>query len=261
MGALLAGLGLVLAWGCDSGGREPPPVRVTPRVLACGVPAADCLAAFGALDELAGADSVSRTLYGLDPALDLGKDCADAPARAPARRPLVALLAGPAADRAPALEARGIGALALAPASLNEVIDLHQRLGALLGRERRAAILVAEMTREIGALAVRRDGRSRLRVAWILDDPGAGGRREVVGGSGILHEILELAGADNAFHTPARPRLRVSEAEIARVDPDLVLAADGTPLEIARLPILDPLSRVRELQAYLYPDDSARSRP
>jgi hypothetical protein len=115
---------------------------------------------------------------------------------------------------------------------------------------------------------VRRDGRSRLRVVWVVE-------REplvVVGNDGMLHEILELAGAENGFHGPSGARLRTTPAEIALSAPDLVLdsSAHGPPPalpqalarrrippELARVPALDVIPRVRRLHLLLYPDEGA----
>jgi ABC-type Fe3+-hydroxamate transport system substrate-binding protein len=88
----------------------------------------------------------------------------------------------------------------------------------------------------------------------------------------MLHEMLELAGAENAFHEGTE-RKHVTQAAVVAAAPDLVLDATGaTPsdplglpdaLEIRRvppgwseLPALDPLTRIRGLHALLYPEDA-----
>lgn len=92
-----------------------------------------------------------------------------------------------------------------------------------------------------------------------------------VGANGILHEILELAGAENGFHEPAQERIVVTPAQIAARAPDLVLDATGRensdshalpphlrieriPVELSSVPALDVLPRVGRLHAVLYPE-------
>lgn len=261
----------VLGLACDAGSGDAPPVAPPePGLVVCGEAVAERVTALGAGARVVAADEASRSLPGLRAAASLGAGCdADAASRA---RADLALLSGPAGEGAERFAARGLRVLVLAPASLNEVVDLHHALGALLGRELRARVLVAEMTSAISQIATRRDGRSRRRVAWLIarDDEHAGWI--AVGPSGLLHEILELAGADNAFHAsapgPSRDALRpVDAAALAAASPDLVLVDPGlpqpdlaTPVEqappgLSRPPILDPVPRVVRLHELLYPAD------
>jgi len=145
----------------------------------------------------------------------------------------------------------------------------RRSVGALFAVETRALNLVAEITRGISAIAVTRDGRTRLNVAWILPPTRNTDSLEAVGSTGLLHELLELAGAENAFHGTVAPRHRVSPSELADVAADLVLDSTGgtalmdlgltaeirrAPAAITRRPILHPLARVEALHELLYPD-------
>ena len=126
-------------------------------------------------------------------------------------------------------------------------------------------MIAASLTREVSEIAILRDGRTRLSVAWVIGrDP-----LVVVGGSGLLHELLELAGAENAFHTPGEARLDVTTAELTARQPDVVLFAPAFSVAVpgaksvsvdpglARLPLLDVPTRVRALYAALYPGQDA----
>jgi ABC-type Fe3+-hydroxamate transport system substrate-binding protein len=236
--------------------------------LAPGVSA--LLIELGVADGVVGADAASRALPELAASADLGALDASSVELAVALRPQLAFFLGDEARSfARALEARGIRSVVFAPRTANEVLDSARRLGALVGRETRAAALTARMTRDVSAYATRRDGRERLAVAWLL-------RRDpltVVGGVGLLHELLELAGAENAFHGPVEAPtgeqvvIRLEELRSDRIDVVLdgtgasayAPAIDARVLQVApqlsELPALDVAERVARLYALLYPDD------
>jgi hypothetical protein len=88
----------------------------------------------------------------------------------------------------------------------------------------------------------------------------------------LLHELLELAGGENAFHGRSAARLEATLDEIAAARPDFVLdsSAAGEPLplpggleqrrippELATVPALDVVPRVRRLHFTLVPDEAA----
>ena len=243
---------------------EPPPL-----VLSLSRDVSELLVELGVGASVVGADSASLAVPGLVNAVDLGLGGEHAADLANALRVDLAIGLGDATGQAlaAALEQRGVSTVLLAPRSSNEVMEALQRLGAIVHREKRAAIIAARITREVSEINTRRDGRPRLVAAWLLEqDPPV-----VVGGTGLLHELLELAGADNAFHGPQGERIRVTSAELAASAADLWLDSTGAPRgaaslvvpsgvpltvvppELARLPALDLVSRVRRLHALLYP--------
>ena len=104
----------------------------------------------------------------------------------------------------------------------------------------------------------------RLRVAWILQrDP-----LTVVGDRGLLHQLLELAGGEIAFHQLQGERIEVSFEALAASEPDLVLDStpqsrhepiaigvrtEAIPTSISEIPTLDLLQRIRVIHGRLYP--------
>lgn len=212
-----------------------------------------------------GVDSSSRKVPGLAHALDLGDPAAPSSHLAVGLRPELALVltapAQPGAAFAEALEAAGVPTRVFAPRDANEVVVAIHSIGRLVGRELRAEAVAARLTREVSEVATLRDGRSRLTVAWVLErDP-----LVVVGASGLLHEILELAGAENAIHGQQGHRLAVTWEELAAGGPDVVLAPPSADPALpgvrriaidpalAALPLLDLPARVRALHTVLYP--------
>jgi len=258
-------VGLVLAALSASCGAGPKPARA---LVSCDRQLTQMLVELGAAPALVGVDALSRRMPGLEAALDLGPGCEDAPRTLPGLGPDQVLILGTEQGSALAasLAQRGQAAVVFEPRTLDEVLDAYQRLGVLLGDDSSAQLAVARLTRAISGIAVRRDGRARLTVAWLLGrDP-----LTAVGGDGLLHEILELAGAENAFHGSAAQRIELTAQELADRAPDLLFDSTGAPARLsglasipvdpalAALPALDPLPRIRALHALLYPEEPVR---
>jgi ABC-type Fe3+-hydroxamate transport system substrate-binding protein len=256
-------LAALLTEGCDSGrSAQPPPSPEERRPL--GI--------------VSLAPEVSLVLQDLGVADEIVSDAADLGERDEAAASRVAALApdlviGLADERsrrfAEQLEALGIHAVLLAPRSANEVDAAVLRIGDLVARETRARVVAARIAREISEIATRRDGRSRRRVALLVRcEP-----LTVVGGAGLVHETLELAGAENVFHEPGIQERVITASELAQRAPEVVLDARGAgsapcagaaasgarleplPARIAALPAIDLVARVRSLHEILYPGE------
>lgn len=263
---------LLVGLGAQCGEEPPAPPRAPEpqRVVACSPEVAQLLVELGAGGAIVAADSLSILEVPVGKALDLGPGCARAPDAAPAIAPALAILLGAGGDEAlaAALAERGLETLVLGPRSANEVVAAHQRVAARLGIPTRSLRSVAHLTQEISAIATSRDGLPRLAVVWIVArDP-----LVAVGSGGMLHEILELAGANNAFHGGPEDRRDTRVDEVVASAPDLVLDSSGSaeplPLprnlrvlrivpDLATIPALDLAARVRALHAALYPDSPA----
>lgn len=246
----------------------PPTAPEPPRLVSCTPEVTRLLVELGAGGAIVGADSLSLREIPFATALDLGPGCASALDAAAGMVPALAVLLGGAGDEALAagLAERGLETLVLGPRNANQVAAAHHRVAERLGVPLRGSLSVARLTREVSAIATRRDGLSRVRVVWIVArDP-----LVVVGSGGMLHEVLELAGAENAYHGSADERRSIAAAEITASAPDLVLDSSGgakrLPLprqirvrriapELATVPALDLAARVRALHGELYPDE------
>ena len=270
-GALLLAL---LAVACDreqpAAAPEPPPEPV-PLLLSLSPEVSRLIVELGVGREVVGADTASLALPELAEAVDLGPNAERGAELASALRAQRAIGLGDARGRALALrlEAQGVPTTLLAPRSANEVVEAVHRLGNVLRRETRATAVAARIARDVSRVATRRDGRARLVAAWLLErDPPV-----VVGGGGLLHELLELSGAENAFHGPLEERLATTPEALAALKLDVLLDASGAapdaaplgpegvrlqpvPPELATLPALDLVERVTRLHALLYPEDA-----
>lgn len=262
----MALLALVTALGCSPEGETREPSRE--RLLSIGADLSRVVAALGAGPQVVATDAISlATVPELGHAIDVGDPDAPSPEAARRAAPERVLVLGeassPAAILARELEAEGIPATVLSPRDADEVIAAIRRLGRIVGRELRATAVASRQTREVAALATRRDGLPRLRAIWVLERAPL----VVVGGAGLHHQLLELAGAENAFHGDAAPRLTIPDEALLDTPADVVIGApplpdlpDGTPVSrialdpaLAELPLLDLPGRVRALHDALYP--------
>ncbi len=274
---LCVGLVVFVALGCSPTKSDPTETgsEVSParrRIVSLSASVSQLLVELGAGFEIVAADSASRALPGLGTVVSLGALESAAVGDALASRPdLVVGLATPRArDFAAALEERGVVVHLFDPRDADAVISVTHRLGDLLERPTRAISVAAAQTRAISELAGRRDGNSRLTVVWLVGcDPLA-----VIGGSGMAHEILELAGAENSFHQLGVARMEITQEQLAAQATEVVLdstASDSsrrcfdftpraprivpTPAALASIPGLDLYQRIRAVHAILYGGD------
>jgi ABC-type Fe3+-hydroxamate transport system substrate-binding protein len=259
---------VALAVTCSSRDQESPPAPERFRLVSIGPELSRLLVDLGVGSQVAATDSHSLAIPELSHALDLGDPGSPSieVARS-ARADRVLVLAGgsdPAAALARALETEGIPTTVLTPLDADQVIAAIRQVGRVVDREIRATAVAASRTRAVAEVAIRRDGRTRLRVAWVLE----GDPITVVGGAGMLHQLLELAGGENAFHGTADSRRSVSRDVLAASGADLVIGTPPLPdvpgalpvgldPALSALPLLDLPERVRLLHDALYPASPA----
>lgn len=212
----------------DQAGRtvrlERPPRRIVSLVPA----ATEILLELGAGDRLAG-----RTDFDDDPRV------ADLPSVGGGIDPSIERLVGLEADlvirfegeqdRAtpPALDRAGIPHLAVRPDRIDDVLEMIGLLGRATDRAPEAARLVERIEDELDAVRARVAGAPRPSVAFLL----GGDPPWVVAEGTFLHELLEIAGGDNALAGAGVLYAPVSVEEIVEREVDLVLTVEG-----ARIP-------------------------
>ncbi len=155
------------------------------------------------------------------------------------------------------LEHLGIATLSLLTDDLEDLVRSARLLGRVTGDSTTADSLSDWLDRELLLLRRTRptwDDPSVLMVAW--DNPPI-----VIGESSFLNEIIEIAGATNAFGDVSRPSLTVSIETIAERDPDLVLVASDTGVPAwAGRPEWRVIGAVRD-SAFIVVQGSEFSRP
>ena len=135
-----------------------------------------------------------------------------------------------------ALAARVIPHLAVRPDRIEDVHAIVRQLGVVMGRVAKADSLIATLDRELAEVRRLVAARERVRVAYLL-----GGIPPWVAGPGTyVADLLEVAGAANAFADLDHLYASVSLEELLMRDIDAFVVARGTvvsPRLRARAPV------------------------
>lgn len=152
---------------------------------------------------------------------------------------LVIRFAGDTDTRTPSrLDQMGISHFAIDPRGIEEVRGIVRDLGVITGEETAAARVLAEMEAALDGVRERVRDRPRLKVAYLL----GGSPPLVAGPESYIHELLAVAGGENAFADLSKVYGPVNtEAFLAR-EIDLLLAAEGAEISLPHMEI--PLRRV-----------------
>ncbi|MEJ7808806.1 MAG: helical backbone metal receptor [Gemmatimonadaceae bacterium] len=161
-----------------------------------------------------------------------------------ARRPdLVLLYAGDdnrvAADR---LRGAGVRTIALKVDRIADFRRAVELLGTAVGTERAAARVIAAVDADLARVRDGVAGRQRSRVFWhVWDKPVI-----TIGRGSYLHELVEIAGGVNVYADMLAPSPQVSLEDVARRDPQWILAGPVGAATIARDPAWRAIRAVRE---------------
>jgi len=160
------------------------------------------------------------------------------------------------------LEAAGIPHMAIRPDRVEDVRRILLMIGAVVRETARADSLLAALDAGLAEVSARVGEAPRPRVVLIGGDPPT-----VAGPGTFLHELVVLAGGENAFADVGELYAPVSLEEIIRRDVDLILAPEsvrvppaleGIPLRRIPLDVLTPGLEVtgsaRVLASILHPD-------
>lgn len=125
------------------------------------------------------------------------------------------------------LDAAGIRHLAVRPDGIADVLRITRRLGRIVGADARARELAAGIEAGLDSVRARVEGLRRPRVAYLV-----GGTPPWVAGPGtFVHELIGVAGGENAFGDLEELYPVVSPEEFVAREIDLLLTPPGATLE------------------------------
>jgi iron complex transport system substrate-binding protein len=222
-GLVLSGLALS---GCGADTRAPEAFDQAPERILSLVPAVtQILLALDAEPFLVGRTDydTARAVQGLP---SVGGGIGPSLERVLELRPdLVIRFEGPSdlatADR---LQAAGIPQLAVRPDGIDDVLDIVEQLGSVLRRETGAQALATRLRAELEAVRRQVAPLPAVRVVYLL----GGDPPLVAAGGTFIHELLTIAGAVNLLADVAFLYAPISVEEILRLEPELVLASEGS---------------------------------
>ncbi len=174
------------------------------------------------------------------------------------QRPTLVILYATAENRAAAeaFARAGVRTMSLRVDRIAQFMSFTTRLGVAVGEVDRARALVDSVQHTLDAVRTVTSTAKRLTVVWPLwQQPVL-----AVGGGSYLDELLEIAGGQNVFHDLLAPSPPVSIEEIARRNPDQIVATKRTASEISAKPQWKAVPAVRE-QRWLHHDPVLTGRP
>lgn len=218
---------VALTWAAllATGGAQPAQSPPTPQRIVSLVPAlTEVLFAIGAGSQVVAVSSFDdfpaavRTLPRVGALLDPDTE------RILSLRPDLVVVYGSQSDLETQLRRPGIRTYSYRHGGIRTIVETIRELGQVTGRDREAQRLTADLERRLDAVRAAVRGRPRPRVLLVFErQPKT--LREVYasGGRGFLHEILEIAGGQNAFADVDRESVQpTSETMLARA-PDVIL--------------------------------------
>jgi iron complex transport system substrate-binding protein len=135
------------------------------------------------------------------------------------------------------LDRIGIAHLAVRPDRIQDIRDMVRILATTLDRDGRGEALLRQMEHELDEVRDRVRDEPRPQVVFIL----GGDPPWLVGPETFLHELLEIAGGDNAMADLGGPLYApVSVEEIAQREVDVILVMEGArvPSALQQLPMV-----------------------
>lgn len=160
------------------------------------------------------------------------------------QRPTLVILYATAENRAAAqaFARAGVRTMALRVDRIAQFMSFTTRLGVAVGEGRRAQAMVDSVQQTLDRVRAVTGAATRRSIVWPLwQQPVL-----VVGGGSYLDELIEVAGGRNVFHDLAAPSPPVSIEEIARRDPDMIVATERTASELDAKPQWKSVRAVRE---------------
>jgi iron complex transport system substrate-binding protein len=146
-------------------------------------------------------------------------------------RPDLVVLYLSAANRkaAAALHQAGIRTLTVRTDGIADLRHLAERYSAATGDS--AAIVAADsVLRSVDAVRARPRPARPPRAFWMLYD--AATQAWTMGRASYMHDLLTIAGAENAFGDIAEPSAQVSVEEVVRRNPDVIVAGPRTARQL-----------------------------
>ena len=161
-----------------------------------------------------------------------------------ARRPDLVVLYASADNRQAAerLRAAGVRTLALKVDRISEFRRAVRILGDATGAAVHATVVVDSVDRTIAQVRAATSDLPHPSVFWhVWDAPVI-----TIGAGSFLHELVEIAGARNVYADLRQPSPQVTLEDVARRDPDMVLAGAAGAAHITRAPAWSAVRAVRE---------------
>jgi len=151
-------------------------------------------------------------------------------------RPDLVITYGSQADLSAKLATAGIATFSYRHGSLAGIPETLRQMGSRLGLDQAAAAAASSLERDLNGVRDRVRGAKRPKTLIVIGrEPRSLRSLNVSGGIGFLHDLADLAGADNVFADVARESLLVTTETILARAPELILELHYTEAPSAAL--------------------------
>ncbi len=239
----------------DFGAPLPSTADFSARVVSLNPTATEVIYAIGADQHLVGRSKWDEYPAQVKSVTSLGDGIRPNVEAVLGTKPTLVILYATAENRAAAtaLRAAGVRTMALRVDHIAQFIALTQRLGLVMGATSRATMVVDSVQASLERVRVSTRGLAVPTVVWPLWQSPV----MVVGRGSYLDEIIEIAGARNAFHELEAPSPTVSIEEIAQRNPDFLIVSAKTAARLKAIPAWRAVRAVRD--GHFIIDDPALS--
>ncbi len=210
----------------DFGAPLPTDAKFASRVVSLNPTATEVIFAIGAESRLVGRSRWDEFPADAQKIAQLGDGIRPNVEAVLGAKPTLVILYAAAENRAAATAFKnaGIRTITLRVDHIAQFMSLCTRLGMAMGATERARQVADSVQRTLDAVRAATRGAKPVSVVWPLwQSPVL-----VVGRGSYLDELIEIAGGVNVFHDMSAPSPPVSLEEIAKRDPDVVIASAKT---------------------------------
>lgn len=207
----------------DFGAPLPIDAQFASRVVSLNPTATEVIFAIGAQSKLVGRSRWDEFPAEAQKVMPLGDGIRPNVEAVLGAKPTLVILYAAAENRAAAeaFKNAGVRTITLRVDHIAQFMSLCTRLGVAMGAPERARNVADSVQHTIDAVRAATRSAKAVRVVWPLwQSPVL-----VVGRGSYLDELIEIAGGENVFHDMEAPSPPVSIEEIAKRDPNVVVAS------------------------------------
>ena len=233
---LIALLAVLLLWSADRAPAGQPSAKPAPKRIVSLVPAlTEMLFAIGAGAQVAAVSSFDEFPPEVMKLPRVGALLDPDTERILALRPDLVVLYGSQTELQAQFARAGIQTYVYRHGGIATVLETIGELGAVTGHRTEADRVRGDIQGRLDAVRARVKGRPRPRVLLVFErQPRTLREVYVSGGQGFLHEMLEIAGAQNVFADVARESVQPSTETLLARAPDVILEVRAAGLLEAR---------------------------
>jgi iron complex transport system substrate-binding protein len=216
-------VGLLAACGGQPA-RQPAPPKTPQRIVSLVPAVTEMLYAIGAGPRMVGASSFDtyppevRTLPKVGGLIDPDLE------RIISLRPDLVVISATHAELGVQLRSAGLATFPYALGDLANVTQTIRILGTVTGLDREATSVIAGLESRFEAVRDRVKGRPKVRTLLVFSrQPGSLRGVYASGGTGFLHDLLELAGGENVFAGVRREAVQATTEAIISAAPDAIV--------------------------------------